>query len=113
MKAAIGLVFLFLLALPAQADPVPSILRTAVITSEAMDMYSTAKALRAGAHEANPIMASPIGATAKGAATAINAIVVGRLWTSHHKIAAVLWTAATSSATIAIARHNLAVANGH
>jgi hypothetical protein len=78
---------------------------------QAWDTYTTNAALKAGAREANPAVASFAGNTgaligAKAAATVGTIFFAERLW-KKNKVAAVVMLAAINGATAAVSMHNM------
>jgi hypothetical protein len=84
---------------------------------QAFDAFSTLKALKGGAVEANPLMKGVVGNT--GAFIAIKATVTGasimaaeRMWRNNHRVAAIVMMAASNGIMAAVAAHNASVLNG-
>ena len=78
---------------------------------QALDVYSTSAALKAGAHEANPLLARFAGNTGamlglKAATTASTIFFAERMW-KKNRTAAVVLMAIINGATAAVAAHNL------
>ena len=78
---------------------------------QAFDIYSTSRALNAGAREANPISAQLAPNTGamigiKAAATAGTIFFAERLWRKN-KVAAVVLMASINGATAAVSMHNM------
>lgn len=104
---------------PMKAAYVPQAKRPAILPAlyaslgamQAWDAYSTNAALKAGAREANPAVASFAGNTgaligAKAAATVGTIFFAERLW-KKNKVAAVVMLAAINGATAAVSMHNM------
>jgi hypothetical protein len=78
---------------------------------QAWDVYATSAAMRSGAREANPMMASVAGHPArvlavKAASTAATVFFVERLW-KQNRVAAVVVLAIINGATTAVAMNNV------
>jgi hypothetical protein len=81
---------------------------------QAFDAYSTLKALRLGATEANPLMQGAVGSPAvfigvKAAVTTASILAAERLWRQHHQMRAVVLMAVTNGFMAAVAAHNAQV----
>jgi hypothetical protein len=78
---------------------------------QAMDVYSTRQALKAGAVEANPAMAPFAGSAgsmlAVKAASTAGAIFFAERLAKRNKVAAVVLMVAVNGATAAVAAHNM------
>ena len=98
---------------------VPQLKRPAILPAlyatlgamQAWDAYATNAALKAGAREANPAVASFAGNTgaligAKAAATVGTIFFAERLW-KKNKVAAIVMLAAINGATAAVSMHNM------
>ena len=78
---------------------------------QVLDVYSTRRAINAGATEANPVMKGVAGNSAamlavKSAATAFSIYCTEKAWKRNRKVAVILM-AALNGATAAVAAHNL------
>ena len=94
--------------------PAPLIpLYASFVAMQGFDLFSTSKAVSAGAQEANPLMQPVVGKSAasiavKAAATAGSIFFTERAWKQNRKGAVVLMTA-LNIATAAIVAHNTQV----
>ena len=84
---------------------------------QAFDAFSTLKALKGGAVEANPLMKGVVGNP--GAFIAIKATVTGasilaaeQMWRNNHRVAAIVMMAASNGIMAVVAAHNASVLNG-
>jgi hypothetical protein len=99
------------------AKPRPQIvpsLYASLAALQAYDGYSTIRAIRAGAGEANPIVGNAAGQpvamwTLKAASTAATIYYVERLWRNHHRGQAVTLLALTNALMGAVAAHNASI----
>jgi hypothetical protein len=78
---------------------------------QAYDVYSTAKALRTGAVERNPLLQNTVGNRAlfiglKVAMTAGPVYEAEKLWRNHHRIGAIALMAASNGIMMGVAAHN-------
>jgi hypothetical protein len=78
------------------------------------DAYSTLRAVKQGAVEANPMMAGIVGNPAafiavKGVTMVATIYVAERLWREHRRTAAVVLVAVTNGLMAVIAAHNASV----
>jgi Domain of unknown function (DUF5658) len=83
---------------------------------QAFDAFSTMKALRQGATEANPVMRGVVGNPAmligvKAGVTAASILAAERLWRQHHQMHAVILMAVSNGVMAAVAAHNASVVN--
>jgi len=78
-----------------------------LITANALDLYTTHKALGNGALEANPVMRvePPAQIAIKAATTATSILLAERMWKKNRKAAIVLM-AVMNGATAAVVAHN-------
>jgi hypothetical protein len=81
---------------------------------QAYDVYSTTKAIRLGAVEANPLMRKTVGSRAaligvKVATTAGSIFAAERLWRDRHRVAAIALMAVSNGMMAAVAAHNASV----
>jgi hypothetical protein len=78
---------------------------------QAMDLYSTSAALKAGAREANPVVARFAGNTGAmiglKAATMAGTIFFAERMSKTNKVGAIVMMAAINGATAAVSMHNL------
>ena len=86
-------------------------------TLQALDVYSTQRALRNGAVELNPVMRPLTSSTAamlavKGLSTAVSIYCAEKAWKRNRKAAVVLM-AAINGATAYVVSHNLRQGPGH
>jgi Domain of unknown function (DUF5658) len=99
------------------AKPRPQIvpsLYASLAALQAFDGYSTIRAIRAGAREANPIVGNAAGQpiamwTLKAASTAATIYYAERLWRNHHRGQAVTLLAVTNAIMGAVAAHNASI----
>ena len=84
------------------------------VTLQALDGYSTLKALSAGGREANPVMSgvvgSPAGMFAVKAGTAAATVFLAERLAKHNKVASFVMMAALNTSYAAIVAHNYRVA---
>ena len=83
-------------------------------TLQGYDVYSTLRAMRRGAVEANPIMSGIVGNPAaslavKSATTVATIYMAERLWREHHRGAAIVLMAVTTGMMATVAAHNASV----
>jgi hypothetical protein len=81
---------------------------------QAFDAYSTLKALKGGAVEANPIMKGVVGNPGvfigvKAAVSAASIMAAEQMWRNHHRAAAIIMMAASNGFMAAVAAHNASV----
>jgi len=99
------------------AKPRPQIvpsLYASLAALQTFDGYSTIRAIRAGAREANPIVGNAAGQpiamwTLKAASTAATIYYAERLWRNHHRGQAVTLLAVTNAIMGAVAAHNASI----
>ena len=83
---------------------------------QAYDAYSTMKALRLGAVEANPVVQGIVGNPAlfigvKAAIASASILAAEQMWKNHHKVAAIVTMVASNSIMAMVAAHNAGVIN--
>jgi hypothetical protein len=83
---------------------------------QAFDAYSTLKALKGGAVEANPLMKGVVGNPGvfigiKAAVTGASIMAAEQMWRNHHRVAAIVMMAASNGFMAAVAAHNASVLN--
>ena len=83
---------------------------------QAFDAFSTLKALKGGAVEANPLMKGVVGNPGvfigiKAAVTGASIMAAEQMWRNHHRVAAIVMMAASNGIMAVIATHNAAVLN--
>jgi hypothetical protein len=83
---------------------------------QAFDAYSTLKALKGGAVEANPLMKSVVGNPGlfigiKATVSAASILAAEQMWRNHHRVAAIVMMAASNGFMAAVAAHNASVLN--
>ena len=81
---------------------------------QAYDAYSTLKALKLGAVEANPIAQGVVGNPAlfigvKAAVSAASIMAAEKMWKNHHRVAAIATMVATNSIMAMVAANNAKV----
>ena len=81
---------------------------------QAYDAYSTMKALRLGAVEANPIAQGVVGNPAlfigvKAAVASASILAAEKMWKNHHKVAAIATMVATNGIMAMVAANNAKV----
>ena len=81
---------------------------------QAFDAFSTLKALKGGAVEANPLMKGVVGNPGvfigiKAGVTAASIMAAEQMWRNHHRVAAIVTMAATNGFMAAVAAHNASV----
>ena len=84
---------------------------------QAFDAYSTMKALKGGAVEANPLMKGVVGNPGvfigvKAAVTGASIMAAEQMWRNNHKVAAIVMMAASNGIMAAVAAHNASVLSG-
>jgi hypothetical protein len=83
---------------------------------QAFDAFSTLKALKGGAVEANPLMKGVVGNPGvfigiKAAVTGASIMAAEQMWRNHHRVAAIVMMAASNGFMAAVAAHNASVLN--
>jgi hypothetical protein len=83
---------------------------------QAFDAYSTLKALKGGAVEANPLMKGVVGNPGlfigiKATVSAASMMAAEQMWRNHHRVAAIVMMAASNGFMAAVAAHNASVLN--
>ena len=81
---------------------------------QAFDAYSTLKALKGGAVEANPLMKGVVGNPGvfigiKATVSAASILAAEQMWRNHHRVAAIVMMAASNGFMAAVAAHNASV----
>ena len=84
---------------------------------QAFDAYSTLKALKGGAVEANPLMKGVVGNPGvfigiKAAVTGASIMAAEQMWRNNHRVAAIVMMVASNGVMAAVAAHNASVLNG-
>jgi hypothetical protein len=98
-------------ATPAKRPTILPVLYATLGAMQAFDLYSTAAALKAGAHETNPMAAAYAGNTAsmlalKATTTAGTIFFAERLW-KKNRVGAIVLMAAINGATAAVSMRNM------
>jgi hypothetical protein len=83
---------------------------------QAFDAYSTLKALKGGAVEANPLMKGVVGNPGvfigiKATVSAASILAAEQMWRNHHRVAAIVMMAASNGFMAVVAAHNASVLN--
>jgi hypothetical protein len=81
---------------------------------QAFDAFSTLKAIKGGAVEANPLMKGVVGNPGvfigiKATVSAASILAAEQMWRNHHRVAAIVMMAASNGFMAAVAAHNASV----
>ena len=102
---------------PAERGSLLPAMYLGLATLNAYDAYSTNRALKSGAIEANPVMRGVAGNPAalwavKGGVTALSIYAAERLWRENHRVAAIAVMAVTNGMMATVAAQNARVLQG-
>jgi hypothetical protein len=98
----------------------PAVLPALYVSSallQGFDAYSTLRALKAGAVEANPLMKSATGNPLafigiKAAVTATSILAAERMWRNHNRTGAIVTMVVSNGMMALVAQHNASVLSG-